>query len=111
MTAVHNGAMEIMTGQADVVLAGGTESMSNAVFYLRDARWGLGTGNVEFVDALTEGQFQSQPQEIYGRYNRALPPKTSPRSWESPERSRTSFRTCPSSGPSPPSRPAGSRRR
>lgn len=69
MTAVHNGAMEIMTGQADVVLAGGTESMSNAVFYLRDARWGLGNGNVEFIDALTEGQFQSQPQEIYGRYN------------------------------------------
>ena len=43
--------------------------MSNAVFYLRNARWGVGTGNVDFVDALTEGQFQSQPQEIYGRYN------------------------------------------
>lgn len=69
MTAVQNGAMEIMTGHADVVLAGGTESMSNAVFYLRDARWGVGTGNVEFIDALTEGQFQSQPPEIYGRYN------------------------------------------
>lgn len=69
MTAVHNGAMEIMTGQSDVVVAGGTESMSNAVFYLRDARWGVGTGNVEFIDALTEGQFRSQPQEMYGRYN------------------------------------------
>ena len=69
MTAVQNGAMEIMTGQSDVVLAGGTESMSNAVFYVRDARWGVGTGNVEFVDALTEGQFQSQPPETYGRYN------------------------------------------
>ncbi len=69
MTAVQNGAMEIMTGQSDVVLAGGTESMSNAVFYVRDARWGVGTGNVEFVDALTEGQFRSQPQETYGRYN------------------------------------------
>ena len=45
MTAVQNGAMEIMTGQSDVVLAGGTESMSNAVFYVRDARWGVGTGN------------------------------------------------------------------
>ena len=69
MTAVQNGAMEIMTGQSDVVLAGGTESMSNAVFYVRNARWGVGTGNVEFVDALTEGQFQSQPQDMYGRYN------------------------------------------
>ena len=69
MTAVVNGAMEIMTGQSDVVLAGGTESMSNAVFYVRDARWGVGTGNVEFVDALTEGQFRSQPTDKYGRYN------------------------------------------
>ena len=69
MTALQNGAMEIMTGHADVVLAGGTESMSNPVHYVRNARWGVGTGNVEFVDALTEGQFQSQPQEIYGRYN------------------------------------------
>ena len=69
MTAVQNGAMQIMTGVSDVVLAGGTESMSNAVFYLRNARWGVGTGNTELVDAVTEGQFRSQPQEMYGRYN------------------------------------------
>ena len=69
MTAVQNGAMQIMTGLSDVVLAGGTESMSNAVFYLRNARWGVGTGNTELVDAVTEGQFKSQPEEIYGRYN------------------------------------------
>ena len=69
MTAVQNGTMSIMCGLNDVVIAGGTESMSNAVFYLRGARWGLGTGNTELVDALTEGQFRSQPQEMYGRYN------------------------------------------
>ena len=69
MTAVQNGAMQIMTGVSDVVLAGGTESMSNAVFYVRGARWGLGTGNTVFVDALTEGQFKSQPEEKYGSYN------------------------------------------
>lgn len=69
MTAVHNGAMQIMTGVSDVVLAGGTESMSNAVFYVRNARWGVGTGTTEFVDAVTEGQFKSQPEEMYGRYN------------------------------------------
>ena len=69
MTAVQNGAMQIMTGLSDVVLAGGTESMSNAVFYVRNARWGVGTGNTEFVDAVTEGQFRSQPQEMFGRYN------------------------------------------
>lgn len=69
MTAVQNGAMSIMCGQNDVVIAGGTESMSNAVFYVRNARWGVGTGNTEFVDSLTEGQFFSQPQELYGKFN------------------------------------------
>ncbi len=69
MTAVHNGVMQIMTGQSDVVLAGGTESMSNAVFYIRNARWGVGTGTTELVDAVTEGQFKSQPEEMYGRFN------------------------------------------
>lgn len=69
MTAVQNGAMSIMSGINDVVIAGGTESMSNAVFYIRNARWGVGTGNTELVDALTEGQFRSQPQEMYGKYN------------------------------------------
>jgi len=69
MTAVANAAMSIMCGQNDVCIAGGTESMSNAVFYVRNARWGVGTGTTEFVDALTEGQFRSQPQEMYGKYN------------------------------------------
>ena len=62
MTAVHNGAMQIMTGLSDVVL-------SNGIFYVSDARWGVGTGNTELVDAVTEGQFRSQPEEMYGHYN------------------------------------------
>ena len=72
MTAVVNGAMSIMCGQNDVVIAGGTESMSNAIFYIRNARWGLGTGTTQLIDALTEGQFRSQPQEIYGTYNMGM---------------------------------------
>ena len=69
MTAVHNGAMQIMCGISDVVLAGGTASMSTAGFYVRNARWGVGTGPTQFVDALTEGQYKSQPEETYGSYN------------------------------------------
>ena len=53
MTAVVNGAMSIMCGQNDVVIAGGTESMSNAIFYIRNARWGLGTGTTQLIDALS----------------------------------------------------------
>ena len=41
MMSVVNGATMIKAGEADVVLAGGTESMSQAGFYLdATARWG-----------------------------------------------------------------------
>ena len=33
------------------MLAGGTESMSNAIFYLSDARWGVGTGTTQLKDS------------------------------------------------------------
>lgn len=69
MTAVQNGAMQIACGVSDVVLAGGAESMSNGIFYLHKARYGLGNGNAQLLDSVTEGQLQSQPQEIYGIFN------------------------------------------
>jgi acetyl-CoA C-acetyltransferase/acetyl-CoA acyltransferase 2 len=42
--AVIQAAMFILTGQAEVVLAGGTESMSQAPLVLRNARWGYPFG-------------------------------------------------------------------
>jgi acetyl-CoA C-acetyltransferase len=62
MQAVASGAQQIGYGQADIVIAGGTESMSNAPIYLRNSRFG--GDNAKLVDSNTEvGQ---QPQEIYG---------------------------------------------
>jgi len=72
LCAVNNGLNSIQAGEHDIVIAGGTENMSNAVFYIRNARYGVGTGNQILVDSLTEGQFQSQPQEIYGKFNMGL---------------------------------------
>lgn len=72
LCAVNNGLMSIQTGANDVVIAGGTESMSTAIFYIRGARFGLGNGNTELVDSLTEGQFRSQPNDIYGRFNMGM---------------------------------------
>ena len=66
LQAVNNGAQAIMCGLADIVVAGGTESMSNAPFYLRGARFGYGSGNAVLVDSNTESQPRSQPYEIYG---------------------------------------------
>jgi len=69
MTAVVSAVQSIQLGENDVVIAGGTESMSTGVFYLRNPRFGLGTGNVTLYDSVTEAQFQAQPQEIFGTFN------------------------------------------
>ncbi len=52
MKAVMLGAQSIMLGQNDVVIAGGTESMSNIPFYLTKARYGYKYGNGEIIDGL-----------------------------------------------------------
>jgi acetyl-CoA C-acetyltransferase len=62
LQAIASGAQQISSGQAEIVVAGGTESMSNAPIYLRNSRFG--GDNSKLVDSNTEaGQ---QPQEIYG---------------------------------------------
>ncbi|WP_096188863.1 thiolase family protein [Evansella halocellulosilytica] len=61
MQAITSGVQQIWANQADIVLAGGTESMSQAPIYLRQSRFG--EGNSTLVDSnLENGQ---QPQEIY----------------------------------------------
>lgn len=66
LQAVNSGAQAIMSGLADVVVAGGTESMSNAPYYLRNARYGYTSGNAVLVDSNTESQPSSQPTDTYG---------------------------------------------
>ena len=65
--ALVTGAEQIMTGQADVVLAGGTESMSQAPFVVRGARTGIGLGKGALEDslwtALTDS-YTGQPMAI-----------------------------------------------
>lgn len=72
MLAVRDGMYSILLGGNKVVLAGGAESMTNAHFYLSNARWGVGTGNAELKDSLTEAQFCSQPADLYGRFNMGI---------------------------------------
>ena len=52
MKAVMVGAQSIMLGQNDVVVAGGTESMSNIPYYLMKARTGYKYGHGELLDGL-----------------------------------------------------------
>lgn len=57
--AVVQAAHWIQLGRADVVLAGGTESMSQAPYVSRGARWGLRLGNQEWEDTLMQGLYDS----------------------------------------------------
>ena len=50
LKAVILAAQSVALGAADVVLAGGTESMSNTPYLLTGARWGYRLGNAEVVD-------------------------------------------------------------
>ncbi|RLD64182.1 MAG: acetyl-CoA C-acyltransferase [Bacteroidetes bacterium] len=52
LRAVSMAAQFIMLGDADIVLAGGSESMSNAPFLLKKARFGYRMGNNEIVDSM-----------------------------------------------------------
>jgi acetyl-CoA C-acetyltransferase len=52
LKAVMLGAQAIMSGEADVVVAGGMESMSNVPYYLPTARAGMRMGNQTVVDGM-----------------------------------------------------------
>ncbi len=52
LQAIVSGAQAMQLGEADVVLAGGAENMSQAPYVVRGARWGLRMGNSQFEDYL-----------------------------------------------------------
>src|SRR5207237_8968581 len=52
MQAIVSAAQMIQVGEANVVLAGGMESMSQAPHVIRGARWGFGLGEGKMEDSL-----------------------------------------------------------
>ena len=56
LQALMLGCMEVQTGVAEVVLAGGAESMSQAEFYATGMRWGVKGGGVMLEDRLLRGR-------------------------------------------------------
>lgn len=89
LDAIALGAMKIQSGNADVVVAGGIESMSRAEFYVpgefikwgvggrRDPRWGFmpkGHGSLSmwgfpFFDRIQRARVMSQPIDRFGELN------------------------------------------
>ena len=66
LQAVANAAMMVQTGAADVVLAGGVESMSNIEYYTTAMRGGSRSGSVTLHDRLDRGRERSQPEDRFG---------------------------------------------
>ncbi len=66
LQAVANAAMMVETGMADVVVAGGCESMSNVEHYTTDLRGGVRMGDMTLHDRLSRGRLMSQPIERFG---------------------------------------------
>lgn len=66
LQALVMAAMMVQTGAADVVLAGGVESMSRIEYYTTATRWGARAGTVALYDRLDRGRERSQPEDRFG---------------------------------------------
>jgi len=57
LRAIILAAEKIMLGRANVILAGGTESMSRVPYFAEGARWGMRMGHAELVDGMYRDGF------------------------------------------------------
>jgi len=67
LTAVAMAAAMVQGGMAEVILAGGAESMSNVEYYTNGMRKGMRAGNATLYDRLDRQRERSQPEERFGR--------------------------------------------
>jgi acetyl-CoA C-acetyltransferase len=78
LQAVVHAVEAIRVGYVDTIVAGGTESMSNAPYLLKGARWGYRMGNAEAIDsmlaegltcAMGQGHMGITAEEVASRYS------------------------------------------
>ncbi len=96
LQAIHLGAAAIQMGEADVVLVGGTESMSNVPFYAPQMRWGHVLGNAQFTDGLLKDGLL----DAFSGHHMVLPRRMLPRSTTLAARTRTALPLHPTKRPS-----------
>ncbi|WP_113675496.1 acetyl-CoA C-acetyltransferase [Vallitalea guaymasensis] len=78
LRTVSMAAQFIMLGDADVVLAGGVESMSNAPYLIPKARWGYRMGNGELVDSMINDGLT----DIFNKYHMGITAENVAKQWE-----------------------------
>ncbi|MEW6661774.1 MAG: thiolase family protein [Bacillota bacterium] len=64
MQALNCGYQQIMLGESDIVVVGGTENMSRSPHYIRNGRFG--DEDLQLIDSNLEGGSRAQPVETYG---------------------------------------------
>jgi len=64
MKAIAQAAQDILLGDADIVVAGGMESMSNVPFYIPNLRWGNKYGDTQLIDGLSRDGLT----DVYNNY-------------------------------------------
>ncbi len=64
LKAIILGYQEILLGNADIIVAGGMESMSNVPYLVEQARWGLRMGNHHFIDGMYRDGFYCPLSEL-----------------------------------------------
>ncbi len=64
LKAIILATQEILLGRADIVLAGGTESMSRVPYFAEGARWGMRMGNMPLVDGMYRDGFSDPLSEL-----------------------------------------------
>jgi acetyl-CoA C-acetyltransferase len=69
LKSVMLAAQAIQVGDADIIVAGGMESMSLAPYYLKDARWGMRMNNKTVVDGMvTDGLWDPYDDKHMGMF-------------------------------------------
>ena len=66
LMSIVTASMMVQSGAADVIVAGGVESMSRIEHYTTGARWGTRAGGMMLHDRLDRGRERSQPTWRYG---------------------------------------------
>lgn len=64
LRAIILAAEQIMLGRANIVLAGGAESMSRVPYFAEGARWGMRMGHTEFIDGMYRDGFSDPLSEL-----------------------------------------------
>lgn len=77
LRTVSMAAQFIMLGDADIVLAGGVESMSNAPYLIPKARWGYRMGNGELVDSMINDGLT----DIFNKYHMGVTAENIAKQW------------------------------